>query len=85
MKPPRRDVVRVSDHALLRFVERAGGLDVETLRAALEGSLKRGIKAANAIGANDLVITADGLTYVVKNNVVVTILTAAMPLKGGVR
>lgn len=51
----------------------------------LEGSLKRGIKAANAIGGNDLVITADGLTYIVKNNVVVTILTDAMPVTGGAR
>lgn len=35
--------VRVSDHALLRFIERAGGLDVESVRAALQGSLKRAV------------------------------------------
>ena len=86
MKPHRRDVIRVSDHALLRFIERAGGLDVETLRTALEGSLKRGVTAANAIGSTDVVIVADGLTYIIKNNVVVTILaTATMPVTGGVR
>lgn len=81
MRVPRRDVVRVSDHALLRFLERAGGYDVEGFRTTIETSLKRAITAANDIGSTDLIILADGLTYVVKNNVVVTILDAAtMPL-----
>lgn len=73
MKPPRRDVVRVSDHALLRFVERAGGLDIETLRAALEASLKRSVDAAGKIGENEVVIVVDGLRYVLRNCVVVTV------------
>lgn len=73
MKQQRRDVIRVSDHALLRFIERAGGLDVEALRSALEGSLKRATSAAADIGAREVVITADGLRYVVVNSVVVTI------------
>ncbi|GEC14267.1 hypothetical protein [Nitrobacter winogradskyi] len=74
MKSPRADIIRVSDHALLRFVERAGGLDIEALRSALEGSLKRAVQAASDIGTGDLTIQADGLTYIVRNNVIVTIL-----------
>lgn len=73
MKKQRRDVLRVSDHALLRFLERAGGFDVEALRTALEGSLKRATSVADTIGAREVIITADGLRYVVVNCVVVTI------------
>lgn len=73
MKTPRTGIIRVSDHALIRFAERAGGLDVEALRGALEGSLKRAIDAAGKIGTGDLTISADGLQYVVRNNVVVTV------------
>lgn len=86
MKQPRRGIVRVSDHALLRFIERAGGMDIETLRAALEGSLKRAIAAADEIGMRDVVVNADGLQYIVRNGVVITVLdevresrTAAKP------
>lgn len=76
LKSPRADIIRVSDHALLRFVERAGGLDIEALRTALEGSLKRAVRAASDLGTGDVTISADGLTYIVRNNVVVTILPA---------
>jgi hypothetical protein len=65
--------VRVSDHALLRFIERAGGLDIEALRTALEGSLKRAAAAAEKLGTGELVIVADGLRYIVRGNVVTTI------------
>ncbi|ETR78885.1 hypothetical protein X566_15435 [Afipia sp. P52-10] len=72
--------VRVSDHALLRFVERAGGLDVQALRTALEGSLNRASNQAARINAGTFDIVADGLRYVVVKNVVVTII--AVPTKG---
>lgn len=64
----------VSDHALLRFLERAGGLGIEDLRARLAGSLARAHEAAESIGASDYVIKADGLLYVVKGDTVVTVL-----------
>lgn len=67
--------VRVSDHALLRFLERAGGCDLERLRCQLEESLKRAVSAASDIGGGNFSVRADGLTYIVRNNVVVTILT----------
>lgn len=73
MKKPRFGIVRVSDHALLRFLDRAGGMDVETLRASIEGSLKRAMGVAAEIGTGDMVINADGLQYIVRNNVVVTV------------
>jgi len=57
---------RISDHALVRFLERAGGLDVEELRARLANSLARAHHAANSVDANDYLIKADGLVYVVR-------------------
>jgi hypothetical protein len=69
--------LRVTDHALVRFLERAGGLDVEGLRAALSRSLTRSAEAAARIGASEYVITADGCSYIVKNNAVVTVTTGA--------
>jgi hypothetical protein len=74
---------RVSDHALLSFLERAGGFEIEPLRAAIEDSLARAIIAAGKIGAADLVIRADGLRYVVKAGVVVTITEARRTSRQG--
>ncbi|UFZ05487.1 hypothetical protein LQG66_03985 [Bradyrhizobium ontarionense] len=73
--------LRVCDHALLRFVERVGGLDVEALRKSLEGSLNRCCGVAAAIGAAEMVIVADGLKYIVVKNVVVTVLSPEMKAK----
>lgn len=64
----------VSDHALLRFLERAGGLDIEELRARLANSLARAHDAAISIGADNYLIKADGLLYVVRGETVATVL-----------
>lgn len=72
-------MLRVSDHALIRFIERAGGFDVEGLRAAVEASLNRAAFAAARIGAEDYTIRADGLTYRVRSGVVVTIVNPSIP------
>lgn len=64
----------VTDHALVRFLERAGGLPVDDLRAALAQSLTRAARAAGVLCASEYRILADGLVYVVANGRVVTIL-----------
>jgi hypothetical protein len=64
----------VSDHALLRFFERAGGLDIEELRARLVNSLIRAHKAARSLGDSDYLIRSDGLVYVVRGETVTTVL-----------
>lgn len=62
----------VSDHALLRLVERAGLADVEALRA---GVLSDELFAAFAALGNDgKYPIGAGRTAIVKNNVVITIL-----------
>ena len=62
----------ISDLALLRFLERAGGLDVETIRTMLSNSLQRAAEAAARLGSGDYTIKADGLVYIVVNGRVVT-------------
>lgn len=73
--------VRVCDHALLRFIERVGGLDVAGLRAHIEVSLSRAVTAARSIGGKELVVVADGLKYVIVKGVVVTVLGPKMLAK----
>jgi hypothetical protein len=66
----------ISDHALIRFLERAGGLDLPALRGLMSHSLSRAAAAAAQVGVSAYTIRADGLTYVVRNGTVVTILGA---------
>lgn len=64
----------VSDHALLRFLERAGQLDVEQLRASLEEALARAGEAASGICADDYMIKSAGLVFLVRQDTVVTVM-----------
>jgi hypothetical protein len=66
-------ILGVSDHALLRFLERAGGLDIGELRARLTNSLIRAHAAARSLGDSDYLIRSDGLLYVVRGETVTTI------------
>jgi len=85
MKASRRGIVRVSDHALLRLLQRAGGVDVEAFRAQIEAALSRAVAKADGIGGGHYRILADGLVYVVRDNVVATVLTDAMPVTDQLR
>ena len=73
-------MIQVSDHALVRFLERSGALDIEQLRASLAAGLERGRRSAERIGIGDYVILADGLKFVVQDDVVVTVLDERMPM-----
>ena len=46
----------ITDHALLRFIERVQGIDVESLREQLRQKALRGATAARKIGAEDYMI-----------------------------
>lgn len=54
--------VRVTDHAMIRFLERVGGLDVEALRQALARSMEE----AARLGAAAAVI--EGFRYVLRSD-----------------
>jgi hypothetical protein len=63
----------VSDHALVRFLERGAGLQVETLRAELAASLERARAVAADIDAHDFNVIVGGLRFIVMNGVLVTV------------
>ncbi|PZU93104.1 MAG: hypothetical protein DI527_07600 [Chelatococcus sp.] len=71
-------MLKVSDHALVRFLDRSGAAEIEKLRNTLAHSLERARLGAERAGIADYVITADGLRYVVKNDVLVTVLESDM-------
>lgn len=64
----------ITDHALVRFLERVAGMDVEAVRAALSVSLSRAHTAARAMSSHDYLITLDGNTYVVRGERVTTVM-----------
>lgn len=66
--------VTVSDHAVLRWLEREGGLDVEAVRRALAASVGRAVAAADRVGGGRYRIVTDTSTFVVVSGVVVTVL-----------
>lgn len=67
-------LVPVSDHALVRFLERAGGMDVESVRMSLQVGLSRAAAAARGMGDSDFVIKMDGHLFVVRDDLVTTVL-----------
>ncbi|MEA3264170.1 MAG: hypothetical protein U9R07_11885 [Pseudomonadota bacterium] len=64
----------ISDHALIRWIERTGMADLEPVRDALRASLARATGAARELGAGEFLILADGLVYVVRGNVLITVI-----------
>lgn len=65
--------LHVSDHALVRFLERGAGLDVEGLRSSLQAALQRACEAAEAVGGLTFKVEVGDLVFVVVDGVVVTI------------
>ncbi|MFZ5749076.1 MAG: hypothetical protein ACOY45_15635 [Pseudomonadota bacterium] len=64
----------ISDHALVRFLDRAGAMDIENLRARLAASLARAHAAARSVSDSDYLIKVDGLLYVVRGDRVTTVI-----------
>lgn len=69
---------RLSDHAVLRFLERSG-VQVEQLRTTLESALDRAGHAAAELEASEYLIVVDDLTFVVRGGTVTTILPEGSP------
>jgi hypothetical protein len=64
----------VTDHALLRYIERIHGVDVEILRAELRQMALRGAEAAERIGGGEYTIVCEPLRLRVVGANVVTVL-----------
>ena len=67
-------MISVSDHALIRFMERGAGVDVEAVRAGMAQALDRASRAAERIGQPDHLIVVDDLVFIVRDATVVTVL-----------
>lgn len=74
-------MIKVSDHALVRFLDRSGAAEVEALRLTIAQSLERARRGAERAGIADYTILADGLRYVMKGDVLVTVLADDMPTR----
>ena len=59
----------VTDHALIRYLERVQGIDIEAMKTAI---LTDDIRAAMLMGATRF--SQDGVTYILESNSIVTIL-----------
>jgi rhodanese-related sulfurtransferase len=57
----------VPDHAVIRYLERAKGVDIEAIRRHIAGLVKRGV------AANGGAVVVEGVKFVLRDNVVVTI------------
>lgn len=62
------DLCHISDHALLRWLERVHGIDVEFFRQKLLDETRDYI----AVGATT--IKRDGATYIIKDGILVTVI-----------
>lgn len=67
-------MTRVSDHALLRYLERAQGIDVEAWRVSIESSVERAAIAAAKLGIDTYSIRLDGVLFVVRAGTMTTVL-----------
>ncbi len=71
--------IHITDHALVRFLERAGGLDVPALRRQLSDALGRASRCAEQIDAKNFSVKSDGLTFVVMEGNCVTVMDKTTP------
>ena len=66
----------VTDHAVLRYIERAHGVDVEALRAHIAGLVRRGVQEGGSA------VVVEGVKFVLEAEVVVTVLRRQWPHQG---
>ena len=66
--------VVISDHALVRWLERVHGIDLSAFRSAI-AEITQGAADKGACG-----VVKDGHTYVIKNNTVVTVVPGRLSI-----
>lgn len=69
-KPMKRRAARptVSDHAVLRYLERARGMDIEGIRRHIAGLVRNGVELSGEA------VIVEGVKFVLVDNSVVTVL-----------
>lgn len=61
------------DHAVLRYLERAKGVDIDAVRRHIAGLVQRGVNA------NGDAVVVEGVKFLLRGNVVVTVLDRRWP------
>lgn len=69
-KPPIDEKPGVSDHAMLRYLERVLDIDVDAMREAL---LTENVRNAMKMGASGVIV--NGVHFVIKGQMLVTVMT----------
>lgn len=69
----RKPIPSVPDHAVIRYLERAKGIDIEAIREHIRGLVRRGVEARG-----DAVVV-EGVKFVLRDNVVVTVMDRRWP------
>ena len=72
IQPGRNEPVRVSNHALFRWLERSGVIEVERLRALLSMALDKAYQAGAAMHQGEFLILAGGMVFVIREGTVIT-------------
>lgn len=67
-------MITMSDHALLRHLERSEGIAVEEIRADLQTRFTNAHEAVNLIGVENYSIRLGDLSYIVRGGTVTTVL-----------
>ncbi len=67
----------VSDHAVLRFMQRRHGVDIEAIRAEIRAAVETGVR----YGASGVI--ADGVKFVLREETVVTVKNAERSTRSG--
>ncbi len=70
----KRVPIKVTDHAVLRYLQRVKGVDVEALKAEIAQLVHLASEHAGACSVN-----VDGKRYLLKNGVVITVMPKSMP------
>jgi hypothetical protein len=70
--------VKITDHAVLRYLERTGQIDVDAVRAEIEAKVARGIAAGVSLGPGMFKVVMPGAVFVVVDGRVVTTLSPEM-------
>lgn len=68
-------LIGVTDHAVVRWIERAHGFDIAAIRRQIVGKVTRSVDLAERLDERgNVTVVLDGVRYVVRDHRVVTIL-----------
>ncbi len=68
-------MIRVTDHAVIRLLEREHGFDVDGVRQLIAGRVERAVeRAAELDGVGNVTVVLGGIRYLVRERCVITVL-----------